>query len=130
MIRRPPRSTLTDKLFPYTTLFRSADSINPSAKGRQSRQVKAHHGKPMHERPHRDIRDRVFVTRDIGIVGEIVLKNSEQPIHLTCVAFDGVILSWRRVASEVTSLSQHRHHACNLPRQPADRKSTRLNSSH
>src|SRR3546814_6454209 len=25
MIRRPPRSTLTDTLFPYTTLFRSAD---------------------------------------------------------------------------------------------------------
>src|SRR3546814_19643241 len=24
MIRRPPRSTLTDTLFPYTTLFRSA----------------------------------------------------------------------------------------------------------
>src|SRR3546814_10611931 len=24
MIRRPPRSTRTDKLFPYTTLFRSA----------------------------------------------------------------------------------------------------------
>src|SRR3546814_3834901 len=25
MIRRPPRSTRTDTLFPYTTLFRSAD---------------------------------------------------------------------------------------------------------
>src|SRR3546814_333281 len=25
MIRRPPRSTLTDTLFPYTTLFRSFD---------------------------------------------------------------------------------------------------------
>src|SRR3546814_3066118 len=25
MIRRPPRSTLTDTLFPYTTLFRSDD---------------------------------------------------------------------------------------------------------
>src|SRR3546814_6652057 len=25
MIRRPPRSTLTDPLFPYTTLFRSGD---------------------------------------------------------------------------------------------------------
>src|SRR3546814_5059438 len=25
MIRRPPRSTLTDTLFPYTTLFRSRD---------------------------------------------------------------------------------------------------------
>src|SRR3546814_16293885 len=27
MIRRPPRSTRTDTLFPYTTLFRSADGI-------------------------------------------------------------------------------------------------------
>src|SRR3546814_13264038 len=27
MIRRPPRSTRTDTLFPYTTLFRSGDSI-------------------------------------------------------------------------------------------------------
>src|SRR3546814_15753784 len=26
MIRRPPRSTLTDTLFPYTTLFRSEDA--------------------------------------------------------------------------------------------------------
>src|SRR3546814_1268792 len=27
MIRRPPRSTLTDTLFPYTTLFRSTDGF-------------------------------------------------------------------------------------------------------
>src|SRR3546814_5025617 len=27
MIRRPPRSTRTDTLFPYTTLFRSADHL-------------------------------------------------------------------------------------------------------
>src|SRR3546814_19658877 len=27
MIRRPPRSTLTDTLFPYTTLFRSMASL-------------------------------------------------------------------------------------------------------
>src|SRR3546814_10912978 len=27
MIRRPPRSTLTDSLFPYTTLFRSLISV-------------------------------------------------------------------------------------------------------
>src|SRR3546814_2903218 len=27
MIRRPPRSTRTDSLFPYTTLFRSGDKI-------------------------------------------------------------------------------------------------------
>src|SRR3546814_7590390 len=29
MIRRPPRSTRTDTLFPYTTLFRSEDSSRP-----------------------------------------------------------------------------------------------------
>src|SRR3546814_14569334 len=30
MIRRPPRSTRTDTLFPYTTLFRSAGAANCS----------------------------------------------------------------------------------------------------
>src|SRR3546814_15098034 len=29
MIRRPPRSTRTDTLFPYTTLFRSEDRDQP-----------------------------------------------------------------------------------------------------
>src|SRR3546814_4539626 len=29
MLRRPPRSTRTDTLFPYTTLFRSASQIEP-----------------------------------------------------------------------------------------------------
>src|SRR3546814_1726900 len=29
MIRRPPRSTRTDTLFPYTTLFRSCRSTSP-----------------------------------------------------------------------------------------------------
>src|SRR3546814_11843199 len=29
MIRRPPRSTRTDTLFPYTTLFRSPDGRQP-----------------------------------------------------------------------------------------------------
>src|SRR3546814_18980910 len=34
MIRRPPRSTRTDTLFPYTTLFRSeAGGANPSSAG-------------------------------------------------------------------------------------------------
>src|SRR3546814_16890617 len=33
MIRRPPRSTRTDTLFPYTTLFRSVDHIGTGADG-------------------------------------------------------------------------------------------------
>src|SRR3546814_7612665 len=31
MIRRPPRSTRTDPLFPYSTLFRSLDRLPPRA---------------------------------------------------------------------------------------------------
>src|SRR3546814_7517382 len=30
MIRRPPRSTRTDTLFPYTTLFRSGEADRPA----------------------------------------------------------------------------------------------------
>src|SRR3546814_20693632 len=33
MIRRPPRSTRTDTLFPYTTLFRSADARRAQSPG-------------------------------------------------------------------------------------------------
>src|SRR3546814_10024589 len=39
MIRRPPRSTRTDTLFPYTTLFRSTFSINLSFDSIQSVEV-------------------------------------------------------------------------------------------
>src|SRR3546814_16314801 len=37
MIRRPPRSTRTDTLFPYTTLFRSLPGAAGAAEGRLSR---------------------------------------------------------------------------------------------
>src|SRR3546814_3328436 len=33
MIRRPPRSTRTDTLFPYTTLFRSIVPLRPAGRG-------------------------------------------------------------------------------------------------
>src|SRR3546814_10454954 len=37
MIRRPPRSTRTDTLFPYTTLFRSVRGRRPQAQDRVRR---------------------------------------------------------------------------------------------
>src|SRR3546814_15698525 len=39
MIRRPPRSTRTDTLFPYTTLFRSADPVPRNRAARRRRPV-------------------------------------------------------------------------------------------
>src|SRR3546814_9845783 len=39
MIRRPPRSTRTDTLFPYTTLFRSEEAAKRALERRHCRQV-------------------------------------------------------------------------------------------
>src|SRR3546814_1054684 len=52
MILRPPRSTRTDTLFPYTTLFRSPRSAEPTAASahtglpapRAASHVRSHHG--------------------------------------------------------------------------------------
>src|SRR3546814_9192661 len=54
MIRRPPRSTRTDTLFPYTTLFRSAADLQHQAQARLHQgdaaaypaRERAHHGRP------------------------------------------------------------------------------------
>src|SRR3546814_19850368 len=43
MIRRPPRSTRTDTLFPYTTLFRSATEANVAGDARRGR-ARSHRG--------------------------------------------------------------------------------------
>src|SRR3546814_7340070 len=46
MLRRPPRSTRTDTLFPYTTLFRSAepDEVERQGAGRLHRVSGDHRG--------------------------------------------------------------------------------------
>src|SRR3546814_7207127 len=41
MIRRPPRSTRTDTLFPYTTLFRSTDTFDAAVLRRAFRGCQA-----------------------------------------------------------------------------------------
>src|SRR3546814_7784655 len=56
MIRRPPRSTRTDTLFPYTTLFRSParrDGAPPRARGGQgdTDRHRAWHGDRHRRRP-------------------------------------------------------------------------------
>src|SRR3546814_9502494 len=44
MLRRPPRSTRTDTLFPYTTLFRSAVAVDARAIARFTHQFNHHPG--------------------------------------------------------------------------------------
>src|SRR3546814_13530151 len=55
MIRRPPRSTRTDTLFPYTTLFRSGSDCHPYAVSGRRRAVGAssHYFHGLHDALHR-----------------------------------------------------------------------------
>src|SRR3546814_19193548 len=65
MIRRPPRSTRTDTLFPYTTLFRSVEMVV----------LPRHRAQPAHL-PHQplhriDLLARGVAEKTAGLVGEI-----------------------------------------------------------
>src|SRR3546814_10671276 len=52
MNRRPPRSTRTDTLFPYTTLFRSCQAARTRSRDCcRSRQTRSHHHCHEHGRP-------------------------------------------------------------------------------
>src|SRR3546814_7550736 len=55
MIRRPPRSTRTDTLFPYTTLFRSIEVAVEALRlrGRAAALAERHHLDHTHTRPRR-----------------------------------------------------------------------------
>src|SRR3546814_9151053 len=80
MIRRPPRSTLTDTLFPYTTLFRSF----LVAASRHGRRADAQAGGD--EGLLRVVGDGVLVDGDVGLAergfgvlaGDVLADRSEE----------------------------------------------------
>src|SRR3546814_9789186 len=82
MIRRPPRSTRTDTLFPYTTLFRSADRPQQIADTRLGRRPTV-----VRRRLHRGSRD----------LPELVHRSRNAP------ALHHPALSTRRRSEEHTS---------------------------
>src|SRR3546814_2779299 len=106
MIRRPPRSTRTDTLFPYTTLFRSVDpeGVDPHPAERRflGIEVFRSHGKfTAGKKAHP--RGRFDGSQAVGHAG-----------HFLCI----------RLPSD-GRFDLHR-----VPSIILDRKSTRLNSSH
>src|SRR3546814_11893087 len=73
LIRRPPRSTRTDALFPYTTRFRSAVPL-PACDPRIGD----------------DVGDRVVGAGEKLIVREPPVGDAVQPVRLVGVALDPV----------------------------------------
>src|SRR3546814_20647684 len=62
MLRRPPRSTLTDTLFPYTTLFRSPSRHHRGVGAPRNREGRDP-GAPAHPRPRRPRRALLLLLR-------------------------------------------------------------------
>src|SRR3546814_2344037 len=117
MIRRPPRSTRTDTLFPYTTLFRSKDLVQ-------------------HERGQlRKITERAANKDDPGHQVQTLASPDLEPDRGACrmvrndprAAILQVILLFFRLDGQAGDLALDNalHDGSQI-----DRKSTRLNSSH
>src|SRR3546814_1696422 len=92
MIRRPPRSTRTDTLFPYTTLFRSAYRISDGIEGRtmEFRKRVLHPGAAIG--PHRIAHDEVYYVLDGA--GEVVSDGERRALSPGSAAylFDGAVV--------------------------------------
>src|SRR3546814_2064971 len=111
MIRRPPRSTRTDTLFPYTTLFRSRF-------GRGRMAILDHRQPPRLRLARRRPADQNG-EEDEGQDGPGDDKDDWQ-VH-------GQLVSASIAGGRDGALKTRPHAACFAP---LDRKSTRLNSSH
>src|SRR3546814_12624828 len=91
MIRRPPRSTRTDTLFPYTTLFRSVQQrlgLVELRDGRQSRQGGL--GAELRELGHRQV--------DLGVAE--LLGGGRRPLPARERGVDQLVLV-RRCADQI-----------------------------
>src|SRR3546814_8495169 len=113
MIRRPPRSTRTDTLFPYTTLFRSALHILIDRKLVL----------------HRAGRDLIDIVAEPALEGGqlqrcvFALMPDEQLRAPAPLALQRRIADLERLCSGMRPVGEQLHGR-------RDRKSTRLNSSH
>src|SRR3546814_6385407 len=111
MIRLPPRSTRTDTLFPYTTLFRSAGTHGMWIAGKPIAPFRL-------VRPGRwpEVREHIPLALRLGLGPELVEDAARLLGHLAGDLRDALLktdtVSFRKGASGI------------------DRKSTRLNSSH
>src|SRR3546814_9699449 len=114
MIRRPPRSTLTDTLFPYTTLFRSFGAAYP---GRRDSPVAGAAAAPLRRKCDRRI-GRFDRAARIAAADHRAARAGRRR------------LSARRGRTALAGGAARRAAPDSRTRARTDRKSTRLNSSH
>src|SRR3546814_13838972 len=100
MIRRPPRSTRTDTLFPYTTLFRSTLVDLPAQhrlRGREAfaeldERAIAEHVVPRDDRIDRHLRGRIV---------DILRRRAEPGVRGVAASLGGAVRPQRMVTGEL-----------------------------
>src|SRR3546814_6823559 len=105
MIRRPPRSTRTDTLFPYTTLFRSLGSFQVA---------------------HPEMAVRLQTT---DLLTDFAIDDVDVAIRAGRGGWPDLVQE-KLIAIDFTPMCSPNFLARHTIATPADRKSTRLNSSH
>src|SRR3546814_14504340 len=94
MIRRPPRSTRTDTLFPYTTLFRSADHVDDIPVGGD---IAAHHAERLAQRA----LDNVDAVRRLVAVGDAAAARAVHADGMNLVAIGERVVFFGQIADRV-----------------------------
>src|SRR3546814_6565983 len=120
MIRRPPRSTRTDTLFPYTTLFRSRDG-NRSA-GTRPQEA----GHPFPAREGVVCLARAATPQLLNIARGEDANSRITARYMVAPGFDHPV---ERHVPLYQERPRSRHYAICKQELKGDRKSTRLNSS-
>src|SRR3546814_7111999 len=123
MIRRPPRSTRTDTLFPYTTLVRSEGE--GTGQGRALFRRRRCVAEPRRLSGRRA--DGGALSRpSYGLCADMVRARCAQPLlRVAVVAYPGMMTD-----PAILPTAPARAHAGRRHMTVLDRKSTRLNSSH
>src|SRR3546814_4746259 len=132
MRRRPPRSTRTDTLFPYTTLFRSACAHRRPAPARSGFHAATDHSWKHLDQVRRQFgrrtgeTDQSFGEDPADHVGEMIPGRRFDP-DLAASIMDRLRAGARVVAAPG---EDDRHRVTAETVSGEDRRSTRLNSSH
>src|SRR3546814_3611061 len=127
MLRRPPRSTRTDTLFPYTTLFRS-DVFGFQAVGRTNGQLEIVDGT---QQDRIDLRGTARWRAVVGIAGAFQGGKYRNLVHQDAGRLAHSFF-WRdnTIGLDVEHQFVQVGALFNTSAFNRDRKSTRLNSSH
>src|SRR3546814_4864437 len=127
MIRRPPISTRTDTLFPYTTLVRSIEQVRPVG-ALHEEGLPAHRLECTHRRIDAAGQQRLRACEQgLGTVGIHVLASPSSAAAGAGTEFSVVALAGAASAAIFPPGSIPRRRCRHSV---VDRKSTRLNSSH